>query len=243
MTPYPILTSLALPLAFCLMGCNSGAPTYITSSQLPVPQISVSATAASSQVPDTASVSAGIVTQGKTAGAAMRANANKMNAVFGALKAAGILEKNIQTSQLSLSPRYNYQDRRAPKIDGYEARNTVSAKTETLDDVGSMLDALVIAGVNNINNVRFSIKDPKSAKSEARTQAIIHARAKAEAMASAAGVSIGTLQSISENSNSGFNPQPQFARSAALSSEASTPIAAGEQTVSVTVNLTYNIVQ
>ncbi len=227
-----------------LVSCNLGAPSHIIASNETAPQIAVSATATTSQAPDTASVSAGVVTQSETAGGAMAANSAKMNTVFEALQEAGILAKNIQTSQLSLSPRYNYKDRRAPKIEGYEARNTVSAKTENLEGVGPMLDALVSAGVNNINGVKFSIKEPDAAKAEARTQAIKDAREKAQAMAKAAGVRLGKLKSISENSRGGYIPQPQFARAASFAADAApTPVAAGEQTLSVTVNLTYEILQ
>ena len=227
--------------ALIFTACNSGGPTYISSSAPKTPQITVSATGEVSQAPDRASVAAGVVTQAKTADAAMSANAAKMSKAFEELRAAGIKEKNIRTSQMSLNPRYDYKDRRSPKIDGYEVRNTVSATSEDLEKVGPMLDALVKAGVNNINGVSFSINDPEAATSEARDKAVKAAKAKAEAMASAAGVSLGKLTAISENSRGGFRPQPvAFARAEALQS-APTPIAAGEQNLSVTVNLTYEI--
>lgn len=233
------LTALSLTLA----ACNSGGPTYISADNSKAAQITVSATGEVSQAPDRASVSAGVVTQAKTANAAMTANAKKMSAAFEQLRAAGIKEKNIRTSQMSLNPRYNYKDRvNGPTITGYEVRNTVSATAENLEKVGPMLDALVKAGVNNINNVGFSINDPDAAKAEARDKAVKAAKAKAEAMAKAAGVSLGKLTAISENSRGGFIPQPvAYARSAALESAAVTPIAGGEQSLTVTVNLTYEI--
>ena len=205
--------------------------------------ISVSATGTSYQAPDTASVSAGVVTQGVTAGDAMSANAAKMNAVFEQLEVAGIPLRNIQTSQLSLQPRYNYQDRQAPKIEGYEARNTVSAKTEDLASVGAMLDALVRAGVNNINGVQFSVKDSKAAKEAARDEAIKEAKAKAESMAKSAGVSLGKLQSLSEGGG-GFRQDEIIvtgARAAMSMDAAPTQISGGEQSLTVTVNMTYAI--
>lgn len=225
-----------------LTACNSGGPTYLTTQAVSGNTITVSATGQTAQAPDTASVSAGVVTQGPTAGVAMDANSRKMNTVFEALKAAGIDEKHIQTSQLSLQPRYNYENRKAPVITGYETRNTVSAKTEDLANVGAMLDALVKAGVNNINGVQFSVKDPKAATDAARTDAITEARAKAEAMAAAAGVALGELQSLSESS-SGHIPRPVMRQAAAFSSATTTPVAAGEQTLSVTVHMVYKIKQ
>ena len=235
-------TILTTAAALALTACNSGGPTYITSSEVPEAKIQVSATGTTNMTPDMATVSAGVVTQGKTAREAMFGNATKMTRVFEELEVAGIEKKHITTSQLSLKPKYNYQNRKAPKIDGYEARNTVSAKTYNLDDVGAMLDALVKAGVNNINGVQFSIKDSKAAKDKAREDAIREAREKAESMASAAGVKLGKLKSLSE-SGGNFRPQPVAYALEARSAGASTPVAAGEQAISVTVNMSYDIAE
>ena len=235
-----ILTAAA---ALTLTACNSGAPTYITTGDAPMAKIQVSATGTANVAPDMATVSAGVVTQGKTAREAMFGNATKMTRVFEELEAAGIEKKYITTSQLSLQPKYNYQNRQAPKIDSYEARNTVSAKSENLDNVGAMLDALVKAGVNNINGVQFSIKDSKAARDKAREDAIREAREKAENMAAAAGVKLGKLKSLSE-SGGNFNPRPPVAFAMeSRQAGASTPVAAGEQKISVTVNMSYDIVE
>ena len=233
----------ALALTLPLTACNSGGPTYVTASQVPLATIQVSATGNTNLAPDMATVSAGVVTQGKTAREAMFGNATKMTRVFEELEAAGIEKKHITTSQLSLQPKYNYKNRQAPKIESYEARNTVSAKTDNLDNVGAMLDALVKAGVNNINGVQFSVKDSKSAKEQARKDAIGEARAKAQAMADAAGVKLGRLTSLSESGGHFRPPQPVSYGAALESRQASTPVAAGQQEISVTVNMTYDIAQ
>jgi len=230
-----VLTTLALS------ACNPGGPTYITADQAPIATIQVSATGTANMAPDMATVSAGVVTQGKTAREAMFGNATKMTRAFEELEAAGIEKKHITTSQLSLQPRYNYKNRQSPKIDAYEARNTVSAKTYDLDSVGAMLDALVKAGVNNINGVKFSIKDSKSAKNKAREDAIREARAKAESMAVAAGVKLGKLKSLSE-SGGNYRPQPVAYAASLESRQASTPVSAGEQAINVTVNMSYDII-
>jgi uncharacterized protein YggE len=237
-----VLTLSAYAAAILTLTACNPATTYVSTGASTAPQISVSATGEVAIAPDRAMVSAGVVTQGPDAGAAMAQNARLMNAVFEQLEKAGLPRKNIHTSQLSLQPRYDYQNRKAPRITGYEARNTVTAKTENLDQVGPMLDALVAAGVNNINNVRFSVKDPKAARDKAREQAIIEARAKAASMAAAAGVSLGELQSLSEASG-GRAPQPVYAMAREMSADMSTPVAPGEQTLSVTVNMTYAIKQ
>jgi len=235
---------IAAIVGVSLSACNSGAPTYITSSNVPIPSIQVSATGKANMAPDMATVSAGVVTQGKTAREAMFGNATKMTRAFEELEAAGIEKKHITTSQLSLQPRYNYQNRKAPKIEGYEARNTVAAKTYDLDNVGAMLDALVKAGVNNINGVQFAVKDSKSAKETAREDAIRQARAKAESMAAAAGVKLGKLTSLSESGGNIRPPQPMaYAARSLQSGEANTPVSAGEQEISVTVKMSYDIVE
>lgn len=203
-------------------------------------KISVSGVGKSYQAPDVASVSAGVVTQASTAQVAMSANATKMNAVISSLKAAGIQSRHIQTSQLTLNPQYDYSNRKQPRITGYEARNTVMARSENLDQVGPMLDALIEAGANNINGINFSIKDAEAAKSEARREAVRNARRKAEEMATAAGIRLGRILNMSESSHS-FRPQPMMMRGMAADMAESTPVEGGEQTLSVTVNMVFAI--
>lgn len=230
-----------LAASLIMTACDFSDVEYSGNAQLPT--IVVSGTGEVSLAPDLASVSAGVVTQGVDAGAAMNANREKMNAVMEQLKKAGIKPADIQTSQLTLQPRYDYQNRQAPKITGYEARNTVSVKTADLTKVGPMLDALVAAGVNNINNVGFSVEDPKAARAKAREMAITEAREKARDMADAAGVSLGQLQSLSESGGGQpYYPQARLEMASDMAS-APTPIAPGESTLSVTVNMSYAIDQ
>lgn len=204
-------------------------------------KISVSGVGNSYQAPDVASVSAGVVTQAATAQDAMKKNSTKMNAVIASLKAAGIQTRHIQTSQLSLNPQYDYSNRQQPRITGYQARNTVSARSENLDQVGPMLDALIEAGANNINGIQFSIKDAEAAKSEARREAVKNARRKAEEMATAAGIRLGRILLMTESSHQFSPPQPMMMRSMAADMAESTPVQGGEQTLSVTVNMTFAI--
>lgn len=234
-----VLTLTAIA-AIILGGCEIDNSRYSGDSAANLARISVSATGESTVAPDLASVSAGVVTQGKTAAVAMQSNATLMSAVFEQLDKAGIAKKDVATSQLSLQPRYDYSNRQAPRITQYEARNTVTVKTENLDNVGPMIDALITAGLNNINQVQFSVKDPKAAREIARIAAIKEARAKAKSMAEAAGVKLGGLQTLSESG--GYTPQPMYRMEMAMDTAgASTPVAAGEQTLSVTVNMVYAI--
>ncbi len=234
-----ILAMSCSPVSNQTASAHDGSAAHETINQ---GKLYVSATGHAAQAPDRASVSAGVVTQAPTAGAAMRENARQMNAVFKALKAAGIVERNITTSQMSLQPQYDYQNRKAPRITGYEVRNTLSAMSDDLDKVGPMLDALVSAGVNNIGGINFSIKDAKSARAKARMDAIALARTKAENMAKAAGVRLGKVLEIREGG--GYTPRPQpMMMVKSMDMMESTPVAAGEQTLSVTVNITYALEQ
>jgi len=230
------LLTIALA-ATALTACDLGGTTHITTAPT-MPLIQVSATGEVSMAPDMVTVTAGVVSEGKTAREASMSNATHMTSVFEELEAAGIPRKNITTSQLTLQPRYDYSDRKAPRITGYEMRNTVMAKSYDLEQIGPMLDALVDAGVNNINGINFSIKDASAAKAEARDKAIKEARAQAEAMAKAAGVSLGALQSLSESQSGGIVPRPYATMEM---SRAATPVSAGEQQLTVTVNLSYAI--
>lgn len=236
-----IMSSL---VALGFAACTPPPATHIAPDDSRTSSLDVSATGKVSATPDRATVSAGVVTEGKTAREAMMANATKMNSVFEELMAAGIEEKNIQTSQLSLQPRYNYQDRQTPTIDGYEARNTVTAKSEDIQSVGAMLDALVKAGVNNIGGIEFSVENPDEALNSAREMAIQKAKEKAQGMANAAGVTLGPLINMSEmNSGNGPRPVMMQARYSDSMESAPTPIAGGEQSLNVTVNLSYAIEQ
>lgn len=235
-----MLRTTLLISALALTACNSGAPTYISAGDAAQARLDVSATGSANVAPDRAIVSAGVVKQGKTAREAMMANATLMTAVFDELEAAGISKSDITTSQLSLQPQYDYRDRQKPTITGYEVRNTVTVKSDNIENVGAMLDALVQAGVNNINQVQFTVKDPKSALDNAREDAIEEAREKAMNMADAAGVQLGALLSINE-SGGNISPQPVMMRAARMEMSDTTPISAGEQSLSVRVNLSYAI--
>lgn len=124
------------------------------------------------RVPDVATLSAGVVTQSADGNAAMRQNAEQMSKVMAAMKAAGIADKDVQTSGISLSPQYTYKVNEAPKINGYQASNTVSLKVRDIARLGKVLDALVAQGANDINGPSFSIDQPEPVYDEARVAAL-----------------------------------------------------------------------
>lgn len=207
--------------------------------------IHVTASATTDTVPDRATVSAGVQTNGKTAQEAMRLNAELMQNVFRALSQAGVPEDDVSTSYLNLNPQYNYETRvnGQPQLVGYQASNQIAITTRDLDSVGRLIDSLLSAGVNNINNVQFSVTNTDAAQDRARTQAITKARRKAQSMASAAGVDLGRLVSLTEGSAP--TPGPYYAMGASAvrneSMDMAPPLAPGQREIRATVTLSYAI--
>jgi uncharacterized protein len=202
--------------------------------------LSVSGTGEVKGTPDRAELSTGVVTRATTAAAALSANARAMNAVFDALKRAGIAEKNIQTSNFQVSPQYSEAKAgAAQRITGYEVSNTVSVTVDGLDRLGPTIDALVAAGSNQIEGPNFSIADPKPLLAKAREDAVKDAMDRAQAYARAAGVTLGPIASISEGGDSA--PMPMGRAMSMMKSAAPTPIAAGEESVTANVSITWEI--
>jgi hypothetical protein len=191
--------------------------------------------------PDEAQLSAGVSTVAPTADAALAQNARKMTAVFDALKRMGVPERAIQTSNFSVQPQYadNAHGGRQ-SIAGYEVSNQVDVMLDDTKTLGPALDTLVGAGANQINSVGFAIKDPAALKTAARAAAVADALARAQTYAHAAGASVGTVVTISENGGSEIAPmrgmlfKPMAAR-------APTPVAAGEMDVTANVTVTFEL--
>jgi uncharacterized protein YggE len=204
------------------------------------PAISVTGEASISAAPDLAQLDAGVASDGKTAREASEANGTAMTKVMAALKGAGIDDKDMQTSRLSLQPQYASNRSGPSPIVGYRASNRVSVKLHDPGKVANVIDALVGAGANDVGNVSFAVEHPSKLLDEARQKALADARRKAEIYAKAAGVSLGAPLSIAEEGA----PQPVFrAKVAAPTAAAPTPIAQGEETLSVSVSVTWAIKQ
>jgi len=204
-----------------------------------VPAISVSGEATVSATPDLARIDAGVTSDAKTAKEASDANDAVMGMLLLALKSAGINEKDYQTSRVSLQPQYaSSRSSGASQIAGFRASNGVTIKIRDMTIVASVIDKLVGAGANSIGNISFEVTQASKLLDSAREHAIADARRKAEIYAKAAGVTLGAPISISEGSASGPLPQE---RAAAVAMAAPTPIAAGEETLSVTVNVSWAI--
>ena len=228
--------------AFFLAALTAGAP--VTARAQTPPQspavISVTGEAHISVPPDLAQIGAGVTSEGKTAREASDANNAAMGKVLLALKGAGIDEKDYQTSRLSLQPQYSSAKSGAPAgIVGYRASNRVTVRLHDLTKTAGVIDSLVSAGANEIGGISFMVSQSSKLLDDAREQAIADARRKAEIYAKAAGVTLGTPISISEEGAA----QPLFRTKVAapMAAAAAVPIAQGEETLSVTVGVVWAI--
>jgi len=202
--------------------------------------LSVSASAEATRVPDVASLSTGVVTQAADANAALKANSAQMNKVVAAIRAAGIAERDIQTSGININPQYRYAENQPPTITGYQASNTVNIKVRDIAKLGEVLDALVASGANQVNGPSFEIDQPEAAYDEARQAALKKAQARAEMYAKSLGLRVRRIVSISEGG--GFRPPMPMMKAMAMDARAeSAPVAPGETTLSANLDVVFEL--
>jgi len=202
--------------------------------------LSVSADGKSEARPDMATINLGVTTEGQTAQAALQENARRMTALTQALRRAGIAERDIQTSNVSVHPQQQYRENQPPLITGYQANNTVTAKIRNVNNVGRVIDAAVAAGGNTIHGVSFSHADAEAQLDIARRDAIAEARRRAELYASALGMRVHRIVAVQEGG--GYSPpmpMPMLQRMEAA--DASTPISPGEIETRVSVSVTFEL--
>ena len=193
--------------------------------------------------PDMATITLGVMTEGKTAAEAMQANAARMNAVVASLRKAGIPDKDIQTSNLNLNPQYRYQENQPPVLVGYQASNNVTVTVTDLKRLGPAVDATVNAGANQVHGISFGLSDPTGAENAAREAAVKALAAKADLYAKATGYRISRLVSLSEGG--GYAPQPPMPMVAYAAkremADAGTSISAGEMKVRIDISGLYEL--
>lgn len=232
--------ALAPAAAFAILAAGCSAPQAVAADPAAVQRtIVVNGEGEASAAPDMAIVSIGVQTDALTAADALRQNSANMAATIDKLKKLGIAERDIQTSGLSVNPRYNYQDNRSPKVIGFTASNNVTVRLRKLDNAGSVIDEAVQSGANTLGGISFSFSDPKPLLEAARKDAVADAKAKAAVLTEAAGVRLGRLVNIQEGYASA--PQPKMYSARMEAADASVPLQAGESSVNVSVSLTYEI--
>jgi uncharacterized protein len=204
------------------------------------PSISVVGSGTASARPDTAEVSAGVVTRAATAAQALAQNNAGMDKVLKAVAALGIADRDVQTTGFNVVPqrRQGKQEQQPPEIVGYEVSNQVRIKVRDLAALGRLLDTLVGQGANALGGISFSVGEPAPVLDQARTKAMADARRKAEVYAQAAGVTLGPLLSIREATAAIPRFGGEMPRAMAMTA---VPVAPGEQEFQASVTVTYEI--
>lgn len=198
--------------------------------------------------PDMAMITTGIVTQADNAREALDENTAAMQELINILREAGLANRDIQTSDFSVTPQYIYSNQRdtrgftpPPEIAGYQVTNTVTITVRELDDLGIILDRAVSVGSNAINGISFSVEETSALYEEARKRAFTDARAKADTYAQVAGFELGSIEKIEEQSHFSPPPRPMAAMRMAEMADTAVPIEAGELTFEVNVTVTWDI--
>ena len=211
------------------------------------PAIVVSGEGDAAIAPDLAIISLGVAETRKTAREALDVANGAMSAVVDALKKQGIAPRDLQTSGLSIQAQYNYPQNedgtpKPPVLTGYMVSNTLTVRIRDLAKVGAVIDQAVTLGVNQGGDIRFTNVDAAKTVTEARTEAVKNAIAKAQTLADAAGVKLGRILEITESSNA-EEPRPLMSARMAKESNDAVPVEAGENSYSVNVNVTFAIDQ
>ena len=204
-------------------------------------RLDISASGESRRVPDVAIISAGVVTRAPTAAAAIAQNAARMERVLAALKAAGIAERDVQTSSINLNPDYRYENNQPPRLTGYQASNQVSIRFRDIGNSGKILDALVAEGANQINGPTLTMDKPEAAMDEARVNALANGRARADLYARALGKRVIRLVAVSETGGYSPPPMPMLERGMAVAQAADTKIVPGEQSIQVSLTMVFEL--
>lgn len=236
-----ILIAAVLLFALVLSACGSASAPASGAAQPPVRSITVSGEGKVVLSPDIAYINIGVHTEKPTAADAVAQNSTDSQAVITALKSAGVDAKDLQTTNYSIYQ--NNQTGPDGKVisSAYDVDNTVYVTVRDLSKLGSLLDAAVKAGANNVNNIQFDLADKTKALSDARAAAVKAAQAEATELASAAGVTLGDVQTISLNENT---PGPIFygkGGGGLAVADASVPVNPGTMQITSDVTIVYGI--
>lgn len=236
----PALLALATALALAAPAADAQVQPVPAPLAADSTLLSINASGHASAAPDIARISAGVITQAADSQLAQRGNAERMQKVMAAIRAAGIADADVQTGSIQLHPQYRHSQNEVPQISGYQASNTVNITVRDLGRLGRVLDALGSEGANQIDGPRFDIDRPEPLYRQARIAALAQARAQADTYARELGLRVRRVVSLGEGGQGGGMPMPMMAR---MSSDAmvETPVAAGENRVSVQIDAVFEL--
>ena len=233
-----LVISIIVLLAVLLSAC--GPAVIAPSQQPPIRSMTVSGTGQATLKPDIAYINIGVHTEKPSASEAVAQNNTDSQAVIDALKSAGVAANDIQTTNFSIYQNNQVGPDGKPISPVYVADNTVYITVRDLTKLGSLLDASVKAGANNVNNIQFDAVDKTKAMSDARVAAVKAAKVEADELAAAAGVTLGNIQTINFSENT---PGPVFygKGGGVAAADSSVPINPGQMQIMVNVTLVYEI--
>jgi uncharacterized protein YggE len=193
------------------------------------------------RIPDIAVISAGVVARSSTAAEALKDASSRMQRVLAALKRAGVADRDIQTSNISLNPEYRFPENQEQQLVGYSASNTLTVRFRDVAAAGKILDALVGEGANQINGPTLAVENPAAALDEARAKAVAIGRARADLYARSLGVRVKRLVAVVEQG--GSEVQVPMARDMVVvtGSRVGTKIQSGEQKLQVSLSMTFEL--
>ena len=247
-TPIQSLRNFAL-IASLSIACLASLSMQGALAELAKPMISVNGTGSATSTPDMAMITLGVQRRAKSARDALNENNKAMAAVLAALKGEGIADKDLQTSNFNIRPQYQHFKRsstggqKQPKIVGYIVSNQLSVRIRDLSKLGEIIDLTITLGVNSGGNIRFMNENPDPIIAMARQKAMENAIRKAKTLTSAADVGLGKIMTISESSH---QPRPFAMQEMAMarnSSAPAVPVASGENSYSVNVQVSWEIKQ
>lgn len=219
-----------------LLPCMLACATMARAQEPSAPHIRVTGEVTLSVEPDHSQIDLGVVTQASTAKEASDANATKLDAVLKAMRAVAGAGGKIETTNYSIHPNYHRpQGRTEATIASYTATNVVRASGVAIAATGELIDAAIGAGANNVERLEFTVDDPQAHQSRALDAAAKQARAKADTLATALGLQILGVLSVTEGSPTMVRP---YARAVMMQAEAApTPVEAGAVDIQASVTL------
>lgn len=202
--------------------------------------IVVSGTGRATVEPDVADLRLGVAIAQPTVALARSIAAEAMAAVLAAVLEAGVAQRDVRTTLLTVQPRYDYRDGKAPTLTGYDLSNVVEVTVRDLAALGAVVDGALGAGSTSLDGLSFRVADPRDAERSARIAAVAEARSHAEILAEAAGVTITGVVDIREGGSAPTWPQGKADRMM-LAADSGTPLEAGATEISVTVSVAFRI--
>lgn len=235
-----ILTAVILA-AITLSAC--GPATIVANPVPPQRLLNVTGSGMVNMTPDIAYINIGVHTEKPTAADAVAENNTQTQQVVDALKAASVDAKDIQTTNFSIYPNTQFDPQTNQKLSTtYVVDNTVNVTVHKLDQLGDLLDATVKAGANSVNSIQFDVADKSAALKQARDAAVKDAQTQAKEVSDTAGITLGAVQAISFYDNVPVPEMNAYGKGGGASVAApSVPIQSGQMTLTVTVNMSYEI--